>query len=82
MSLRTFARRFTEATGSPAGEWLIAERIEASKRLLVERCLGIDEIAAAVGLGSADTLRHHFRKRAGGGGSPTAYRGQFSTPAS
>ncbi len=78
MSLRTFVRRFTEATGSPPGKWLIAERVEQAKRLLVERRHGIDEIAAAVGMGSADTLRHHFRRRAGV--SPQSYRDQFSAP--
>jgi len=78
MSLRTFARRFTEATGSPPGEWLIAERVEEAKRLLVERRYSIDEIAVAVGMGSADTLRHHFRRRAGV--SPQSYRDQFSAP--
>jgi AraC family transcriptional regulator, transcriptional activator FtrA len=75
MSLRTFVRRFAEATGSPPGEWLAAERIEEAKRLLVGRRQGIDEIAAAVGMGSADTLRHHFRKQTGV--SPRAYRDQF-----
>ncbi|MET3585845.1 transcriptional regulator GlxA family with amidase domain [Pseudorhizobium tarimense] len=65
MSLRTFVRRFTEATGVPPGEWLVNERIEAVKRLLVLRRHTIDEITTAVGMGSADTLRHHFRKRTG-----------------
>lgn len=78
MSLRTFVRRFIEATGSPPGEWLTAERVEEAKRLLVGRRHGIDEIAAAIGMGSADTLRHHFRRRAGV--SPQSYRDQFSAP--
>lgn len=75
MSLRTFVRRFTEATGMPPGEWLIAERVEEAKRLLVNRRHSIDEIAAVIGMGSADTLRHHFRKHTGV--SPKAYRDQF-----
>lgn len=75
MSLRTFVRRFIEATGTPPGEWLIDERVEAVKRLLVLRRHSIDEIAAAVGLGSVDTLRHHFKKRTGV--SPKAYQDQF-----
>lgn len=80
MSLRTFVRRFTEATGMPPGEWLACERIEFAKQLLIERRHGIDEIAAAVGMGSVDTLRHHFRKRMGI--SPKAYQVQFSNPVS
>jgi AraC family transcriptional activator FtrA len=76
MSLRTFLRRFTEATGVPPGEWLVAERIEVVKRLLLARGHSIDEIAMAVGMGTADTLRHHFRKRTGV--SPKVYQDQFS----
>lgn len=78
MSLRTFVRRFTEATGSPPGEWLAAERIEEAKRLLAAGRLGMDEIAAVVGLGGADTLRHHFRKRIGI--SPSEFRTRFGRP--
>jgi AraC family transcriptional activator FtrA len=75
MSLRTFIRRFTEATGSPPGEWLVAERVEAAKRRLSASQLGIDEIASSVGMGTADTLRHHFRKNVGV--SPKEYRARF-----
>ncbi|WP_086472018.1 transcriptional regulator FtrA [Devosia lucknowensis] len=77
MSLRTFVRRFVEATGVSPGEWVTAERIEQAKRLLIERRHGLDEIALAVGMGSVDTLRHHFRKRMGI--SPKIFRDQFST---
>lgn len=76
MSLRTFARRFREATGTSPGEWLVGERIEEAKRLLIDRQHGIDAIATAVGMNSADTLRHHFRKRVGV--SPKLYQTQFS----
>lgn len=77
MSLRTFVRRFREATGLPPGEWLAAERIEEAKRLLAAGRLGMDEIAVAVGLGGADTLRHHFRRRIGI--SPGEFRTRFSS---
>ncbi|MCJ2037297.1 transcriptional regulator FtrA [Methylobacterium sp. J-068] len=75
MSLRTFVRRFTEATGSPPGAWLVAERVEAAKRLLGADGLTTDAIAGAVGFGSADTLRHHFRRHVGI--SPGEYRARF-----
>ena len=75
MSMRTFTRRFTEATGCPPGEWLVAERVEEAKRKLDASQLGIDEIATAVGMGSPDTLRHHFRKQVGV--SPSEYRARF-----
>ncbi len=78
MSLRTFVRRFTEATGSPPGEWLAAERMEEVKRLLATGHLSVDEIATVVGLGGADTLRHHFRRRIGI--SPSEFRTRFGSP--
>ncbi|WP_439596313.1 transcriptional regulator FtrA [Falsiroseomonas sp.] len=75
MSLRTFIRRFTEATGAPPGAWLVAERVEAAKRLLSSGQHGVDEIAGLVGLGTPDTLRHHFRRLVGI--SPREYRLRF-----
>lgn len=75
MSVRTFIRRFTEATGSTPGEWLVAERVEEAKRRLSAGQHGIDEVAGAVGLSSPDTLRYHFRKHVGV--SPREYRAQF-----
>ena len=75
MSQRTFLRRFAEATGNAPGEWLVGERIEAAKLMLCDGIAGMEEIAAAVGFGSAYTLRHHFRRRLGI--SPTEYRARF-----
>lgn len=78
MSLRTFLRRFVAATGAPPGAWLAAERIEAAKRLLLATARPIDEVAEAVGMGAADTLRHHFRREMGI--SPSEYRSRFGGP--
>lgn len=75
MSRRTFERRFVEATGRGPGEWLVAERVEAAKDLLIRNDAAIEDIAAAVGFGSAATLRHHFRKQVCL--SPTAFRQEF-----
>ncbi|WP_442900742.1 helix-turn-helix domain-containing protein [Falsirhodobacter sp. 20TX0035] len=75
MSLRTFLRRFRDATGVTPGGWLIEERVEAAKVLLCRGRLGIEEVAVAVGFASAHALRHHFRTRTGL--SPVAYRQQF-----
>ncbi len=80
MSLRTFLRRFRDATGSAPGDWLIGERVEEAKRLLVAGKLGTQEIALAVGLGTPDTLRHHFRRRVGI--SPREYQARFASGAS
>jgi AraC family transcriptional activator FtrA len=75
MSDRTFIRRFVEATGLSPGDWLAAERMERAKHLLCDSDTPMEEIACAVGFGSAHTLRHHFRKRLGL--SPSAYRTRF-----
>lgn len=75
MSSRTFLRRFTEATGATPGDWLAMERVAAARELLSQGQAGIDDIAAAVGFGSAHTLRHHFRQKIGI--SPAEYRRRF-----
>lgn len=75
MSVRTFLRRFHEATGTTPRDWLIVERVEAAKQLLCAGGLGIDAISAAVGFGSGHALRHHFRQRSGL--TPTEYRSRF-----
>lgn len=75
MSLRTFLRRFKDATGMTPGDWLMAERVEAAKELLCAGELGIDAIAMMVGFGSAHALRHHFRNRTGL--PPSTFRQRF-----
>jgi AraC family transcriptional regulator, transcriptional activator FtrA len=77
MSKRTFERRFFEATGISPGLWLIDERVEAAKQLLLSTARSIEEISDAVGLGSAHALRHHFRSRVKL--SPSEYRQIFAT---
>lgn len=62
MSRRTFERRFREATGTGPGEWLITVRVEAAKDILSQSGNAIDDVADAVGFGTAHTLRHHFRR--------------------
>ncbi|MGO4672101.1 transcriptional regulator FtrA [Bosea sp. 2YAB26] len=76
MSQRTFFRRFTEATGSAPGEWILNERVAHACDLLETTTLGVDEVAYRAGLGSAAALRHHFRQRLRT--TPTAHRLQFS----
>ena len=75
MSLRTFLRRFAEATGQSPGDWLADERVGEAKRLLTQGNPGMEDVAAAVGFGSAHTLRHHFRQKVGI--SPSEYRARF-----
>lgn len=75
MSVRTFLRRFAEATGQSPGDWLADERIGEAKRLLTQGNPGMEDVAAAVGFGSAHTLRHHFRQKVGI--SPSEFRARF-----
>lgn len=78
MSLLSFHRRVRAATGCSPGNWLLRERLEAAREMLEGAALphgGVEVVAAAVGFGSAATLRHHFRRRFGV--SPVANRGRF-----
>lgn len=75
MSVRTFLRRFSEATGQTPGDWLVSERIGEAQRLLCQGQTNMEAVALASGFGSAHTLRHHFRKKIGI--SPSEYRTRF-----
>jgi AraC family transcriptional regulator, transcriptional activator FtrA len=79
MSPRTFARRFRAETGTTPHRWLTHQRVLEAQRQLEKTDAAIDQIAGAVGLQTAATLRHHFSRALGT--SPTAYRRQFSTRA-
>lgn len=77
LSIRTFQRRFEEATGLAPGEWLVAERIRLAQDILEKNTeTPLDDVVAACGFGSPETMRHHFRTRLGV--SPTAFRQRFS----
>jgi AraC family transcriptional regulator, transcriptional activator FtrA len=76
MSPRTLQREFNAATGMAPYEWLVAERIERAKELLETTRLPAQSVASRAGLGSAESLRHHFRQRVGT--TPAAYRRRFS----
>lgn len=76
MSERTFMRRFRAATGLSPAEWITRQRLERARELLEGTRLSIEQIAARTGLGSATTLRHHFRSKVGV--TPVEYRRRFS----
>lgn len=77
LSPRTLARRFRTEMGATPHGWLNRQRVLAAQRRLERSRESIEEVANAVGFGSAQTLRLHFRRVAGT--SPTAYRLRFST---
>lgn len=76
MSERTLLREFRAATGQAPYEWIVGERIARAKELLESTRLSTQVVAARVGLGSAESLRHHFRRRVGT--TPGQYRRRFA----
>src|SRR5580658_5798175 len=77
MSPRTFARQFRLQTGTTPHQWLTHQRLLAAQRRLEGTDEGMDQIAEAVGLLTAATLRQHFSRTLDT--TPTAYRRRFST---
>ena len=59
-----------------AGRWLLRQRLELARTLLETTSLPMDAVAARSGLGSAASLRRHFRDVLGT--SPRRHRDQFS----
>jgi len=76
MSTRTLQREFVAATGQSPQEWLIGERLARARELLEGSRLSTQSVAARVGMGSAESLRHHFRQRLGT--TPARYRARFT----
>ncbi|WP_432590515.1 helix-turn-helix domain-containing protein [Streptomyces sp. HD1123-B1] len=76
MSKRSFARRFTAATGTTPHAWLRSLRLSRAEELLETTELPLDEIAHSVGYGSAAVLREQFVRRRGV--PPRAYRRSFT----
>lgn len=75
MSTRSFTRHFQAQTGTTPAAWLTGQRVLAARHLLETSDLGMEQIAAQVGLGTAALLRHHFNRQIGI--TPTAYRRAF-----
>ncbi|MEV0971619.1 GlxA family transcriptional regulator [Microtetraspora glauca] len=73
---RTFARHFTEATGTTPARWLVAQRIAEAQRLLETEDLSVEQIAARCGFGTTTMLRRHFLRAVGT--TPTVYRRTFA----
>lgn len=79
MSVRTFSRRFRAEVGDSPLQWLLDRRIDTARRLLETTELTVDQIATAVGFGSATLLRKHLHAKVGL--SPVVYRRTFNAPA-
>lgn len=76
MSRRNLTRRFLQATGTTPSRWLLARRLDESRRLLETTTLAIAQVAQACGFGSAVTFRQNFV--AAYGTTPTSYRRRFT----
>ncbi|MFD3874249.1 GlxA family transcriptional regulator [Streptomyces sp. NPDC058623] len=76
MSKRSFARRFTAATGTTPHAWVRSLRLSGAEELLETTDLPVEEIARRVGYGSAAVLREQFVRRRGV--PPRSYRRSFS----
>lgn len=77
MSKRSFARRFTAATGTTPHAWLRNLRLSRAEELLETTDLPVEEIARRVGYGSAAVLREQFVRRRGV--PPRSYRRAFTS---
>ncbi|MEU9153357.1 helix-turn-helix domain-containing protein [Streptomyces sp. NPDC048417] len=76
VSVRTLTRRFHAESGVSPLQWLLHQRVERARELLETTVLPMDQVAAACGLGTADSLRAHLVRRTGL--TPSSYRAQFS----
>lgn len=74
-SPRSLHRHFVAQTGCTPLQWLLGQRVHAARALLEETSLGVDEVAARAGFGSAAALRTHLRRALGT--TPTGYRGTW-----
>jgi transcriptional regulator GlxA family with amidase domain len=80
MSPRNFARVFTREIGVTPARFVETARVEAARRQLEDDgSQGVENVAAACGFGSAETLRRAFLRTLRV--SPTDYRSRFQAAA-
>ncbi|HEY1830236.1 MAG TPA: DJ-1/PfpI family protein [Acidimicrobiales bacterium] len=77
MSVRHFARVFTDEVGETPTRFVERVRLEAARHQLETTSDTLDRVALRTGLGTAETLRRVFQRRLGV--SPDAYRHRFAT---
>jgi transcriptional regulator GlxA family with amidase domain len=77
MSVRHFARMFTDEVGETPGRFVERVRLEAARLELERSTDTLDRIASRCGFGTAETLRRVFQRRLSV--SPDAYRRRFFT---
>lgn len=72
LSVSHFARGFRQATGLPPHRWLVQQRMEAAKAMLLAGDLPISHIAQACGFADQSSFAKAFAR--GVGASPAAWR--------
>jgi transcriptional regulator GlxA family with amidase domain len=77
MSVRHFARVFTDEVGETPARFVERVRVETARHELETTTDTLDRIATQCGFGTAETLRRVFQRRLGV--SPDAYRRRFFT---
>jgi transcriptional regulator GlxA family with amidase domain len=75
MSVRTFARRFHQATGNTPREYIQRVRIEAAKRALEQHSQSVHSVATAVGYTDPVAFRKLFVRLTGL--TPSDYRSRY-----
>ncbi|MGW0536689.1 GlxA family transcriptional regulator [Streptomyces sp. NPDC003032] len=75
LSPRQLTRLFTAVTGTTPIQWLLAQRVQRAQELLENTGRSVDRIAEDCGMGTAATLRRHFRRAVGV--APDSYRRAF-----
>jgi transcriptional regulator GlxA family with amidase domain len=75
LSTRQLARRMQAELQTGPLDWLHHQRIVRAQELLERTDASVEQIATSCGMGTATTLRRHFRRALGV--TPTAYRAIF-----
>ncbi len=75
MSVRHFARVFTQEVGETPGRFVERVRLEAARHELETTSATLDVIAARCGFGTAETMRRAFQRRLNV--APDSYRRRF-----
>jgi transcriptional regulator GlxA family with amidase domain len=75
MSVRHFARVFTQEVGDTPARFVERVRLEAARHELETTTATLDVIAERCGFGTAETMRRAFQRRIGV--APDSYRRRF-----
>ncbi|MVO85603.1 helix-turn-helix domain-containing protein [Streptomyces sp. p1417] len=75
VSARHLGRLFRAETGTTAGQYVEAARLEAAQALLEAGSDSVEEVARRAGFGSSESLRRAFKDQLGI--APTVYRARF-----